>query len=219
MIDAFFNFVQSNKPYFEAANAISSAVNLIAWCFALVFLVVMRRRIRSVEVGPISIRMQEEAVSAAASAARAWPGQNVDVTRIRQTVNRAFTPETANNLTGKSILWVDDKPGNNALVVRALRRLHLDIEQVTDSKAATTALQGRRFDLVISDMGRGDNQRAGYDLLKYLRASGIDVPYFIFSSGDTPQFRREAKDLGAQLSTNDMLELIDNVVAYLGDKP
>jgi CheY-like chemotaxis protein len=219
MIDAFLDFMQSNKPYFEAANAISSAMNLIAWCFALVFLLVMRRQIRSVEVGPISIKMQEEAVSAAASAARAWPGQNVDVTRIRQTVNKAFTPATANNLTGKSILWVDDKPANNALVVRALRRFHLDIEQVTDSKAAVSAIQARRYDLVISDMGRGDNLRAGYDLLKYLRASGIDMPFFIFSSGDTPDFRREAKDLGAQLSTNDMLELIDNVVAYLGDKP
>jgi CheY-like chemotaxis protein len=163
--------------------------------------------------------MQEEAVSAAASAARAWPGQNVDVTRIRQTVNKAFTPATANNLTGKSILWVDDKPANNALVVRALRRFHLDVEQVTDSKAAVSAIQARRYDLVISDMGRGDNLRAGYDLLKYLRASGIDMPFFIFSSGDTPDFRREAKELGAQLSTNDMLELIDNVIAYLGEKP
>ena len=219
MIDAFLGFVQSNKAYFEAAHALSSTMNLVAWCFALVFLVVMRRRIQSVEVGPISIKMQEEAVSAAASAARAWPGQNVDVTRIRQTVNKAFTPETANNLTGKSILWVDDKPANNALVVRALRRFNLDVEQVTDSKAAVSAIQARRFDLVISDMGRGDNLRAGYDLLKYLRASGIDMPYFIFSSGDTPDFRREAKELGAQLSTNDMLELIDNVVAYLGDKP
>ena len=221
MMDAFLSFIQSNKAYFEAANAISSAINLVVWCIALAFLAVAirRHRIDSVSLGPINIKMKEEAVSAAASAARAWPGQAVDVARIRATVDKAFSPETANNLTGKAVLWVDDRPANNALVVRALRRLLLDVEQVTDSEAAVAAMQRRPFDLVISDMGRGTNMRAGYDLLVWLRKTGSQVPYFIFSSDDKPEFRREAKELGAQLSTNNMLELIDHVVASLGGKP
>jgi hypothetical protein len=32
-----------------------------------------------------------------------------------------------------------------------------------------------------------------------------------------PGLRREAAARGAQLSTNDMLELVDNVVKYLGE--
>ena len=221
MIDAFLSFIQANRIYFEAANAVSSAINLVVWCVALVLLAVAirRNRIDSVSVGPISIRMKEEAVSAAASAARAWPGQDVDVPRIRATVDRAFTPEVANNLTGKAVLWVDDNPDNNELVVRALRRFHLDVEQATSTEAGLAAMQRRPFDLVISDMGRGPNMRAGYDLLKALRDGGSQVPFFIFSSGDKPEFRREAKELGAQLSTNNMLELIDYVVSYLGGKP
>src|SRR5262245_42995363 len=155
MIDAFLNFIQSNKVYFEAANAVSSAMNLVVWCVALVLLAVAirRNRIDSLSVGPISIRMKEEAVSATASAARAWPGQDVDVPRIRATVDRAFTPEVANNLTGKAVLWVDDNPGNNELVVRALRRFNLDVEQATSTEAGLAAMQRRPFDLVISDMG------------------------------------------------------------------
>jgi CheY-like chemotaxis protein len=221
MIDAFLNFIQSNKVYFEAANAVSSAMNLVVWCVALVLLAVgvRRNRIDSLSVGPISIKMKEAAVSAAASAARAWPGQSVDVPRIRATVDRAFTPEIANNLTGKAVLWVDDKPANNELVVRALRRFHLDVEQATSTEAGLAAMERRPFNLVISDMGRGPDLRAGYDLLKALRATGSKVPFFIFSSGDTPEFRREAKELGAQLSTNNMLELIDYVVSYLGNEP
>jgi CheY-like chemotaxis protein len=221
MIDAFLQFIQSNRVYFEAANAVSSAINLVVWLVALTLLAVAirRNRIDSVSVGPINIRMKEEAVSAAASAARAWPGQQIDVPRIRATVDKAFTPEVANNLTGKAVLWVDDHPENNKLVVRALRRFHLDVEQVTSTEAGLAAAQRRPFDLVISDMGRGDDMRAGYALLKSLRARGSQVPFFIFSSGDKPEFRKEAKELGAQLSTNNMLELIDYVISYLGNKP
>ena len=76
----------------------------------------------------------------------------------------------------------------------------------------------RHYDLIISDMGRGDNMRAGYELLEAVRARGNKQPFLIFAGSDTPEFRREADERGAQLSTNDMLELIDTIVSYLGDK-
>jgi CheY-like chemotaxis protein len=133
--------------------------------------------------------------------------EKVDVPRIRAMVDRVFTPETLNNLTGKPILWVDDNPTNNELAVRALRKFGLDIEQATSTEAAMAAVQRRKFDLVISDMARGDDMRAGYGLLKLLRDGGSKVPFFIFAGSDTPEYRREATERGAQLSTNDMLEL------------
>jgi hypothetical protein len=58
--------------------------------------------------------------------------------------------------------------------------------------------------------------RAGYSLLKLLRDGGSTVPFFIFAGSDTPEYRREAAKRGGQLSTNDMLELVDHVVKYLG---
>jgi CheY-like chemotaxis protein len=219
------SFVQAHKPYFELAQALSSVVNLFAWLLALVLLVIALRknRIESLSVGPFSFQMmREEAVIATATASRAWPspsGETVDVPRIRATVNRVFTPETLNNMTGKAILWADDNPANNELAVRALEKFGLDIEQATNTEAAVAAFQRRKFDLVISDMGRGDDMRAGYGLLKLLRNRGSNVPFFIFAGSDKPQFRREAAERGAQLSTNDMLELVDHVVKYLGEAP
>jgi CheY-like chemotaxis protein len=169
----------------------------------------------------MNFQLQEAAVEAAAAAARDWqakgPGSGpaVDVQRIRETVSQAFAPETADKLIGKSILWVDDNPSNNMLAVRALRRLQLDIEQVTTTELGLDALNRRHFDLIISDMGRGSNMRAGYDLLKAVRDQGSAIPFFIFAGADKPEFRREAAERGAQLSTNDMLELIDHVIKYL----
>jgi ActR/RegA family two-component response regulator len=83
------------------------------------------------------------------------PGKQIDVPRIRATVDRAFAPRTLDNLTGKSVLWVDDNPSNNELAMRALRKFNLDVEQATSTDTALAAMQRRPFDLVISDMGRG----------------------------------------------------------------
>jgi CheY-like chemotaxis protein len=221
-MESILNFIQSHRLFFDAAHALSSVVNLLGWCLGAVVLTIAWRRngIRSVSVGPLNFQMQEAAVEAAATAARDWqakmPEQTVDVPRIRATVGRAFAPEVANNLIGKSILWVDDNPANNELAVRALRKLQLDVEQATSTESAVAAMQRRHFDLVISDMGRGTDMRAGYGLLKAIRDQGNQVPFLIFAGSDTPEFRREAAERGAQLSTNDMLELIDHIIKHLG---
>jgi CheY-like chemotaxis protein len=224
-MESVLSFVQAHKPYFEVAQGLSSVLNLLAWCLAIILLLLALRKshIESLSLGPFSFRMKQEAVDATATAARAWEsevgGNKVDIPRIRETVDRAFVPTTLDHLIGKSILWVDDNPANNELAVRALRKFHLDVEQVTSTEAALGALQHRKFDLVISDMGRGVDMQAGYRLLKLLRDSGSIVPFFIFAGSDTPEFRRQAAERGAQLSTNDMLELVDNVIKYLGAKP
>lgn len=225
LMEGVLSFIQAHKPFFEVAQAFSSVINLLAWLLALLLLVIALRknRIESLTVGPFSFRMKkEEAIVATATASRAWQstsGKKVDLPRIRATVDRVLTPEALDNLTGKAILWVDDNPANNELAARALRKFGLDIEQATSTEAAIVAFQRRKFDLVISDMGRGDDMRAGYGLLKLLRDQHSAVPFFIFAGSDTPEFRREAAERGAQLSTNDMLELVDQVVKHLGGAP
>jgi CheY-like chemotaxis protein len=222
-MEAVINFIQSHKPYFDAAYALGSVVNLLVWCLGIIVLGIAWRRknISSISLGPINFQMQEAAVEAAATAERQWQaktaGQKVDVHRIRATVAAAFMPEVADNLTGKSVLWVDDNPANNELAVRALRKLRLDVEQTTSTELALEAMQRRHFDLVISDMGRGSDMRAGYGLLHAIRDRGIKVPFVIFAGSDRPEFRREAAEHGAQLSTNDMLELIEYIIAHLGN--
>lgn len=217
-------FLRSNQSYIDAVSALSSVINLLGWTLGgiLLYRAWRSNAIHSVSVGPLNFRLEQEAVEAAAAASRDWNAkggsQNVDVSRIRQTVGRAFTPEVADNLIGRSILWVDDNPANNELAVRALRKLQLEVEQATSTEQGLQEMGRRHYDLIISDMGRGDNMRAGYELLEAVRARGNQQPFLIFAGSDTPEFRREAKGRGAQLSTNDMLELIDTIVSYLGGK-
>ena len=42
------------------------------------------------------------------------------------------------NLTGKSILWVDDNPANNELAVRALRKFNLELSRQPARKQGST---------------------------------------------------------------------------------
>lgn len=221
-MDVILDFVQSNKRLFDAAYAVSAVVNLLGWGVGaiLLFSAWRRRGIKSVSVGPINFQVQEEAVVAAAAAERHWLGRDsklgVDVSKIRSIIGRAFQPHVFDNLVGKSILWVDDNPANNRLAVRAIKKLGIEVEPSLSTEDALMALGKRHFDLIISDMGRGTNMQAGYELLAKVREGGSKVPYFIFSSSDRPEFRREAEQRGAQLSTNDMLELMDKVIGQLG---
>jgi len=220
-MQAALEFVESYRSYFEAVQAVSAIISIVGWCLGAVLLWIAWRRnaVKSVTVGPIAFEIQD-AVTATATAARDWqsksPFQKINIGKIRNTVKRAFSPEVSERMTGKSVLWVDDNPNNNMLAMRALEKLHLDVQQETSTEAGLQAIARRRFDLVISDMGRASNMQAGYDLLKAIRDAGNPVPFFIFAGSDTPEFRREALARGAELSTNDMLELIDGVIQKLG---
>ncbi|MCH9765747.1 MAG: response regulator [Alphaproteobacteria bacterium] len=214
-------FIESYRSYFDAAQAVSAVISIIGWCLGGVLLWIAWRRnaVRSVTLGPFGFEIQD-AVTATATAARDWqtksPMQKIDMGRIKATVQRAFQPGVVEQMVGKSVLWVDDNPDNNKLAMRALSKLRLDLVQETSTEAGLAAMQRRHFDLVISDMGRAGNMQAGYELLQAIRAKGNPVPFFIFAGSDTAEFRQEAAARGAQLSTNDMLELIDNVIDQLG---
>lgn len=218
-------FLQQYRPYVDAAQALSAVVNIVGWSAGsvLIYRAWRTNGIHSVQVGPLSFRMQQEAIEATAAAARGWAaepgGDAIDVSRIRSSVQRAFDPETADQLLGKSILWVDDNPRNNELAVRAFKRLQLEVEQVLSTDAALAALDRRRYSLIISDMGRGTNMQAGYDLLQAVRVRDKTIPVFIFASQDKPEYRAEAKRRGAQLSTNSVIELIDEAITYLSRAP
>lgn len=220
-MEAVVAFVESYRTYFDAAQAISAVVSIVGWCLGGIILWVAWRRnaVRSVTLGPFGFEIQD-AVTATATAARDWqsqsPLQKIDLRKIKTTITRAFQPGTIERMVGKSVLWVDDNPKNNMLAMRALKKLRLDMVQATTTEEALALMERRHFDLIISDMGRGANMKAGYELLEAIRRTGNPVPFFIFAGSDTRKFRQEAAARGAQLSTNDMIELVDNVIDHLG---
>lgn len=116
------------------------------------------------------------------------------------------------------ILWVDDNPENNALIISGLgaEKYNFTISESTDD--ALRKLSTSDYDVVVSDMGRQEggayNASAGLDLLRKLAQFPKRPKVAIFASGQAIQrFGAEARDLGADLVTNSPTE-IANYIRY-----
>jgi CheY-like chemotaxis protein len=117
-----------------------------------------------------------------------------------------------NTLKGKKILWVDDYPENNDYPRQMLEQAGVIFDLALETESAINILRTKKFDLIISDMGRGSNHSAGLDLLKELKKIGINTPVVIFASSRAlNRYGEEARALGAIAVTSGITDVL-NVV-------
>jgi CheY-like chemotaxis protein len=98
----------------------------------------------------------------------------------------------------KRLLWVDDNPRNNSLLAATLeeRGLRVDIALSTDEGLAKFRRQP--YDLVLSDMGRPEGEKAGIDLTRKIKSLSPGTPVFIYcGSWAARNWREEALQAGA----------------------
>jgi CheY-like chemotaxis protein len=100
------------------------------------------------------------------------------------------------------ILWVDDRPENNAFMVERLNSKCIDVVICKTSQGALSDLARMKFDLCISDMERLEEGRevadAGMRLLEKLKSDSPDLPFVFFtSSRSIARYRKQALELGA----------------------
>lgn len=107
-------------------------------------------------------------------------------------------------------LWVDDVPANNTSLKQSFEKLHnivFDLSLSTED--ALTKVKTTAYQVIISDMSRPPDQRAGYTLLERLQAAGFTVPFIIFAArGGEPANRAEAQQRKAFGMTNSPQELL-----------
>jgi CheY-like chemotaxis protein len=114
----------------------------------------------------------------------------------------------------KSILWVDDNPKNNAFLIANLSELGIEVDTALSTSEALSKFESKKYDRVISDMGRKEpgkyNQTAGLYLTKQLRAIDKKVPILIYCSSRAAQeFRSEALAAGANEITSSPTVLLN----------
>lgn len=90
--------------------------------------------------------------------------------------------ESVAQRAARRILWVDDHPENNATLQGSLEQLGFEITNATSTEQGLLLFESAAFDAVVSDMGRGRHRDAGIDLVRRIRMSGSDVPYFVYAS-------------------------------------
>lgn len=88
----------------------------------------------------------------------------------------------ADCLEGARILWVDDDPAGNHWEIASFRALGCEVMAVDTSAAALSALRSDHWDLLVSDMKRGDDPEAGLSLRDDIHEQGLDL-YIVFYVG------------------------------------
>jgi CheY-like chemotaxis protein len=218
-------------------GAVTQLVGVLVWPVALVFaFIYFRKSIGNfiANLGELSLRTPaleatakrqvatqavEATVALGAAQAKNLPGDGAPVDTIDPAVivdAVVPTARTQRRIRRSRVLWVDDRPDNNTFERKAIEVLGVEIDLSTSTDEALRKIRRQSYDLIISDMGRPPDSRAGYTLLDRLRKEGDSTPFIIYAGSKRPEHVREARDHGAIGATNDPQELFSMVVSALG---
>lgn len=125
-----------------------------------------------------------------------------------------------NNIIGKvkvkrnRILWVDDYPINNESVVNLFEDKDIQFDIALTTKQGLELYKNELYDLIITDMGRGDESDAGLSLLKELKSLHCKIPIIVYASHRAiEKYGEESLRLGAYKVTNG----IGNIISVISD--
>lgn len=125
-----------------------------------------------------------------------------------------------NNIIGKAkvkrnrILWVDDYPINNESVVNLFEDKNIQFDIALTTKQGLELYKNELYDLIITDMGRGDESDAGLSLLKELKLLRCQIPIIVYASRRAiERYGDESLRLGAYKVTNG----IGNIISVISD--
>jgi CheY-like chemotaxis protein len=125
----------------------------------------------------------------------------------------------------RTILWVDDKPKNNAYEIAQLESLGVVVHTAPSTAGAMSVLseRGSSIDVVISDMGRQEGSgpyatRAGLELIRQMRAGQLSTPVVIYAGKDALELQDEVVGVGGNGVATRETGLFE-LLARLGDFP
>jgi CheY-like chemotaxis protein len=162
----------------------------LLWPLVIVLALLLFRRkiadklsdITSVKVAPFEARFAERLAEVQQSGTPASsPAER------RDAIGRAYRAREW--CVGKRILWVDDHPGTNHQLGELFRQvLGVSVRYaLTTDEAMTELLTDSGYTAVITDMVRGDDDRAGLRLIERMRAEHVYRPTIIYSMRDSAE--------------------------------
>ncbi|WP_193317024.1 response regulator [Janthinobacterium sp. FT14W] len=121
------------------------------------------------------------------------------------------------------VLWLDDHPRNNTLLVEQLERENIKVEQAVSMRQALAMLQQKHYALLITDMARAENGRrikdAGVHTVREVRQSQPALPIVVYCSKDTlASYGTEAEAAGARFITTSGTSLLATVNKLLHEE-
>ena len=161
---------------------------ILWWLLALFVVLLFYRKIRdellpnlsAFKAAGLEISFVRETIAHAIQLAEKspkWPMQ-IPAEDKEKVLNRAKVH--ARLFKEAKFLWIDDLPENNRNEFKMLSRLGVDIDYALDTAEALAQLQKEKYDLILSDMARGDNKKAGLEFLEAYKKLENRLPVIFY---------------------------------------
>jgi CheY-like chemotaxis protein len=138
------------------------------------------------------------------------------VDRARRSLARRLLVRLGRRAATSTVLWVDDHPENNEFLEHLLAEAGCAVEHALDTERAMRRVARGDLDLIITDMGRGDEPTAGLDLLERLRDERPGCAAVVFASpAAVAEYRDEAFERGAAECTSGAIQLLEAMNQHL----
>ena len=221
----------------ELTEALARLISVLIWPCLTVYVIVRFGSLISdflAHLGSITLRgggfeatatRRSQAAAALAAASVIWPTEDPTRAATAHAAKEAvltisdLTQAEIARIANARILWVDDEPDNNINERQALEAFGVRFVLATSTDRALAEAAVQRFDVIVSDMARGGDQRAGYTLLDALKERGDRTPFIIYASSRRPEHVADARARGAFGCTNRATELFDLVIAAIDRGP
>lgn len=112
---------------------------------------------------------------------------------------------------GARILWIDDEPENNRHKIALFEEAGARVDVQESSEGARGALRRARHDVVLSDVARGDDPKAGLTFADELTALGNAPPVILYV--DEVRKPVPASAFGITRRPDELLHLVLDVLA------
>lgn len=109
------------------------------------------------------------------------------------------------------VLWVDDRPDNNAREMAQLEARGIRVTTKTRSEDALAELRASpdKYAAVITDLKREGDRDAGYKFIDAGRGANPQIPFLVYTASSNPMIDSVARQHGAFAATNSPIQLID----------
>jgi CheY-like chemotaxis protein len=109
---------------------------------------------------------------------------------------------------GFRVLWIDDNPENNRQLIDSWSKsLGVLFRQATSTAEAASLLETERFELVISDIGRKDEEKPADATIRMVNRQSPAPPVVFFTDNRGMRLRGTLMEAGAYQVTDDIGEL------------
>ncbi len=111
-------------------------------------------------------------------------------------------------LVGGRILWVDDQPGLNRPLAELFRAVGMTVDTARSTEEALVLLKQGTYDIIISDIERSGDPRAGIKMLRDLERHRILTPVVIYAMRFNPELGVDYRIFAGTNNPNEVVHYV-----------